>query len=77
MHGGLTQRYMLPAGLGVPLAAGWILPRFDRRLAALVGVLLGFGLAAQFVKKVAEIFRSWSLTLGITSNSHFMGPLRL
>ena len=38
---------MLPAGLGVPLAAGCILPRFDRRLAALFGILLCFGLAAQ------------------------------
>jgi hypothetical protein len=46
-HGGLTERYMLPAGLGVPLAAGCILPRFDRRLVALFGIFLGFGLAAQ------------------------------
>jgi hypothetical protein len=46
-HGGLTKRYMLPAGLGVPLAAGFILARFDRRLVALFGILLGFGLAAQ------------------------------
>jgi Dolichyl-phosphate-mannose-protein mannosyltransferase len=46
-HGGLTERYMLPAGLGLPLAAGYILPRFDRRLVALVGVFLFFGLAAQ------------------------------
>ncbi len=46
-HGGLTARYMLPAGLGVPLAAGCILPRFDRRLVALFGILLCFGLAAQ------------------------------
>jgi hypothetical protein len=46
-HGGLTERYMLPAGLGIPLAAGFILPRFDRRLVALFGVFLCFGLAAQ------------------------------
>jgi hypothetical protein len=45
-HGGLTERYMLPAGLGVPLAAGCILPRFDRRLVALFRILLCFGLAA-------------------------------
>lgn len=46
-HGGLTERYMLPAGLGIPLATGFILPRFDRRLVALFGVFLCFGLAAQ------------------------------
>jgi Dolichyl-phosphate-mannose-protein mannosyltransferase len=46
-HGGLTERYMLPAGLGIPLAAGFILPRFDRRLLTLFGVFLCFGLAAQ------------------------------
>jgi len=46
-HGGLTERYLLPAGLGLPLAAGYILPRFDRRLVALFGVFLFFGLAAQ------------------------------
>ena len=49
MGGGLTERYMLPAGLGIPLAAGYILPRFDRRLVALFGVLLCFGLAAHEV----------------------------
>jgi hypothetical protein len=48
-HGGLTERYMLPAGLGIPLAAGLILSRFDRRLLGLFGVLLCFGLTAQEV----------------------------
>jgi len=46
MNGALTERYMLPAALGLPLAAGYMLPRFDRRLVALFGVLLCFGLAA-------------------------------
>jgi hypothetical protein len=48
-HGGLTERYMLPAGLGVPLAAGLILSRFDRRLLGLFAVFLCFGVAAQEV----------------------------
>ena len=46
-HGGMTQRYMLPACLGIPLAAGYILPRFDRRMAMLLGLSLYFGLMAQ------------------------------
>jgi hypothetical protein len=46
-HGGFTDRYALPAGLGVPLAAGCILPRLDRKVVALFAVLVCFGLAAQ------------------------------
>lgn len=46
-HGGLVARYMLPGALGVPLAAGCILARFDRRSLVLFGVFLGVGVAAQ------------------------------
>ncbi len=46
-HGGLTARYMMPGVLGVPLAAGCILPRFERRSLVLFGVFLGVAVAAQ------------------------------
>jgi hypothetical protein len=46
-HGGFIDRYVLPAGLGIPLAAGFILPRFNRNLLALLAIGLCFGLAAQ------------------------------
>jgi len=46
-HGGLTERYMLPAGLGVPFALGWLLHRTNGRVLAVFGILLCFGLASQ------------------------------
>jgi 4-amino-4-deoxy-L-arabinose transferase-like glycosyltransferase len=48
-HSGMTQRYSLPALLGFPLAAGLILPRFTRQLAALLGSFLWAALLAQEV----------------------------
>jgi 4-amino-4-deoxy-L-arabinose transferase-like glycosyltransferase len=49
-HGGMTERYMLPAVLGFPLAAGYTLPRCERRNATLfaaLAVCLVFTLAPQ------------------------------
>ena len=38
-HGGMTERYMLPAVLGFPLAAGYTLPRWNRRSGPLLAAL--------------------------------------
>ena len=46
-HGGLTERYMLPAVLGVPLALGFILPRLGRRSVALLAAFVFFGVGAR------------------------------
>ena len=46
-HGGLADRYMLPAVLGVPLALGYILPKLGRRSVALLAALLIFGVCAR------------------------------
>ena len=39
-HGGLDHRYVLPSVLAVPLGAGYILPRLNRRIALLLAILL-------------------------------------
>jgi hypothetical protein len=39
-HGGMDQRYFLPAVMAFPLAAGYILPRFNRYIAAFLAILV-------------------------------------
>ncbi|MGB8786135.1 MAG: glycosyltransferase family 39 protein [Candidatus Acidiferrales bacterium] len=46
-HGGLTERYMLPAVLGVSLALGYISPRLGRTSVTLLAAFLLFGVGAQ------------------------------
>ena len=46
-HGGLDHRYVLESVLAIPLGAGYILPRLDRRIALLLAILLLSILAVQ------------------------------
>jgi hypothetical protein len=56
IHGQMTARYMLPAILGFPLAAGYTLPRWSRRSAPL---LAGFALCLVSALALQEN-RFWS-----------------
>jgi 4-amino-4-deoxy-L-arabinose transferase-like glycosyltransferase len=46
-RGALEPRYVLPAALAVPLGAGYIVPRLNRRIALLLAILLFSLLAVQ------------------------------
>jgi hypothetical protein len=55
MHGGLVNRYMLPAILGFPLALGYLLPRSKKQLIATVEIVLLVCFAAQEIHFWKEI----------------------
>lgn len=46
-HSGFTERYSIPALLAFPLAAGYILPRFERSARVLFAAFVLLGLVAQ------------------------------
>ncbi len=46
-HGGMNSRYVLSAVLGIPLAAGCVLPRLERQILMVLAVFLGLSLALQ------------------------------
>lgn len=66
-HGGMTERYMLPAVLGFPLAAGYTLPRWGRRSAALPAVLA----LCLIVPLASQERRFWS-----SYNGTFVSPAK-
>jgi uncharacterized membrane protein len=49
-YGAMTERYVLPASLGIQVAAGYILPRFGRKAIALFALVVCFALVFQEVR---------------------------
>jgi 4-amino-4-deoxy-L-arabinose transferase-like glycosyltransferase len=49
-HGGLDHKYVLPSVLAIPLGAGYILPRLNRRITPLLAILLFSILTVQEAK---------------------------
>jgi 4-amino-4-deoxy-L-arabinose transferase-like glycosyltransferase len=47
IHGGFVYRYSFPALLGFPMAAGYVLPRFDRKVMVLFGTFVFCSVAVQ------------------------------
>jgi len=49
-HGGWNHRYALAGVLGIPLAAGYILPRWNRSVVAVLAIFIFYFVAAQEVR---------------------------